>query len=79
MKDAFGHGSAGRGGVVGSIKTSRVGMTADATFRNISKNGVARTDTQRTVERMRNQLASAQGPGHRFSIIQGIKNLLGTP
>lgn len=78
MKDARGHGSGARGGTLNG-KPGGIGMAAGGTFGNVKAGagGHMQTDTQRTVQRVRGQLANAQGPGHRSTLLQGLKNLIG--
>lgn len=76
MKDALGHGSNNSSSRV-DLMRNRVGMAANASFSRNVKSWGPESDTQRTVNSMRQRLASAQGAGHQRTLMQGIRNLLG--
>jgi hypothetical protein len=77
MKDAFGHGSNGRGGSVNSrLRRPDIGLTQAARFSGrILNPNPAPTEGQRAVNDLRNRLSNAAGPGHAAALVQGIRNL----
>lgn len=76
MKDARGHGSDGRdGGSFGKRQQIGISMNGPGFSRRILS-PQDRSETQRTVARLRGQLVST-GPGHTSALMQGIKNILG--
>lgn len=77
MKDALGHGSVGNSSSRRDLMANRVQLAPGASFSRSVKSWAPQSDTQRTVESMRNRLASTSSDGHKRTLMQGIRNLLG--
>lgn len=78
MKDARGHGSnPGRGTGSGIFGRNGVSMANDARFSRDVKPWRPQSDTDITVQRLRDRLRTTESPGHARVILQGIKNLFG--
>jgi hypothetical protein len=78
VKDSLGHGSGPRNSSSRvDFGRSRVAIEPGASFSRNPKSWAPTTDTQRTVENMRNRLASTGSDGHKRTLMQGIRNLLG--
>lgn len=82
MKDARGHGSSGgvspgRGTGSGIFGRNGVGIASNAQFSRNPKQWQAESDTQRTVNRMRDQLRSTPSAGHAGLLSRAIKLFTG--
>jgi hypothetical protein len=78
MKDAHGYGSNGRG-APGSFNGIAVhqNFRAPLAGQKMRLDRDFKTPADRAVYTIRQQLASAQGEGHKDGLMQGLKNLLG--
>lgn len=76
MKDAHGHGSDPRG-IGGGFSTFKTGVLKDVGVSHDARfSPKAYGNINRTVASMRAQMQNT-GAGHRFGLMQGIRNLLG--